>query len=190
MVIHDSTLDRTTSGKGPVKGLPLAELKKLYAGDGKPIPTLVEVIDFCKGKVEIQIELKDRNSPPAVASLIKSRWDRKKIVVTSFDLSSLNQFAILMPDVPLGLLNKDPNLDMIKVAQENGHQWVCPRFDVVTRELAIRAHSKGLLVYVYHVNDSRRATQLASWGVDAIGTDFPEIASDLSTSGDACLHVE
>src|SRR4030067_2463012 len=43
MVIHDSTLDRTTNGKGPVRGLPLAELKKLDAGDGEPIPTLVEV---------------------------------------------------------------------------------------------------------------------------------------------------
>jgi glycerophosphoryl diester phosphodiesterase len=182
MVIHDSTLDRTTNGKGPVKGLPLVELKKLDAGDGEPIPTLVEAIDFCKGKVEIQIELKDRDCPPAVASLIKSRWGRKNVVVTSFDLSSLNQFATLMPDVPLGLLNRDPQLDMVKVAQENGNQWICPRFDVVTRELVIRAHSKGLLVYVYHVNDRRSANQLASWGVDAIGTDSPEIASNLSSS--------
>ncbi len=182
MVIHDSTLDRTTNGKGPVKDLPLAELKKLDAGEGEPIPTLLEAIDFCKGKVEIQVELKDRNCPPAVASLIKSRWGRKNVVVTSFDLSSLNRFATLMPDVPFGLLNRDPELDMVKVAKENGHQWICPRFDVVTRELVIRAHFKGLLVYVYHVNDRRRAIELASWDVDAIGTDFPEIASDLSIS--------
>jgi glycerophosphoryl diester phosphodiesterase len=182
MVIHDSTLDRTTNGQGPVKGLPLTELKKLDAGEGEPIPTLAEVIDFCKGKVEIQIELKDHDCPLAVANLIKSRWGSKNIVVTSFDLPSLNQFSILMPDVPLGLLNKNPELDMVAIALEQGHRWICPRFNVVTPELVLHAHSKGFLVYVYHVNDRGKAKELALWGVDAIGTDFPEIASDLLSS--------
>ena len=179
VVIHDPTADRTTNGKGPVKSFPLVELQKLDAGEGELIPTLAEVMDLCRGKAELQIELKDPDSPCVVADLIEKKWDRKNVVATSFDLSLLKEFATLMPDVPLGLLNKNPDLDMITVALENKHQWICPRFDVVTRGLVTKAHQIGLLVYVYHVNDRRIASKLTSWSIDAIGTDFPDIASDL-----------
>jgi glycerophosphoryl diester phosphodiesterase len=180
VVIHDPNLDRTTNGKGPVNRLPLVELKKLDAGEGESIPTLVEVMDFCRGKAELQIELKDPDCPSAVAELIRERQDRKNMVVTSFDLPLLNKFAALMPDVPAGLLNKDPDLDMVTVAREHHHRWICPHFNAVTPELVTEAHQAGLLVYAYHVKDRQIANRLALWGVDAIGTDFPEIASDLS----------
>lgn len=40
MVIHDSWLDRTTSGKGRVSNFTAHELSKLDAGNGEKIPTL------------------------------------------------------------------------------------------------------------------------------------------------------
>lgn len=184
MVIHDSTVDRTTNGKGPVKRLSSVELKKLDAGEGESVPTLAEVMDFCRGRAAIQIELKDPDCPSAVADLLNRRWGSTNVIVTSFGLSPLKQFAALMPEVPLGLLNKEPYLDMVTVALEHGHRWICPRFDLVTRELVIRAHQARLMVYVYHVNDRKVASQITSWGVDAIGTDLPEIASGLSSQRD------
>lgn len=183
MVIHDSTLDRTTNGKGPVNALPLAELKKLDAGEGESIPTLDEAMDFCRGKCSLQIELKDPDCPSVVAGMVSDRWGRQDVVITSFALSLLEQFAILLPGVPCGLLNKDPGLDMVAVAREHEHPWIGPRFDIVTRALVARAHDAGLLVYAYHVNDRRIASQIALWGVDAIGTNFPEIVPGLSSSG-------
>jgi glycerophosphoryl diester phosphodiesterase len=42
-----------------------------------------------------------------------------------------------------------------------------------------RARSEKLLVYVYHVNDRQIAKELIVWGVDAVGTDYPETISDL-----------
>ena len=116
VVIHDPTVDRTTNGKGAVKRLLLAELKKLDAGGGESIPTLTDVMNLCRGKVELQIELKDPDCFPVVAELVNRQWSQKPVVVTSFDLSLLKEFATLMPDVPLGLLNKNPDLDMITVA--------------------------------------------------------------------------
>ena len=49
-VIHDETLDRTTNGKGRVKDFTLAELQRLDAGRGEPIPSLEEVFDLVQGQ--------------------------------------------------------------------------------------------------------------------------------------------
>ncbi|MGH7774369.1 MAG: glycerophosphodiester phosphodiesterase [Candidatus Binatia bacterium] len=179
VVIHDETLDRTTNGKGSVRTLTLAELEKLDAGGGERIPALAEVMELCRGKVALQIELKDSTSPPLVAQLIEKEWDRKRVVVTSFNLSLLDEFATLIPDIPLGLLNRNPALDMIATAKEHGHRWICPRFNIVSHDLVNRAHDVGLLVYVYHVNQQQIAEDLILWRVDAVGTDYPELVSGL-----------
>jgi len=184
VVIHDATVDRTTNGKGSVRSLSLEDLKRLDAGQGDSIPTLMEVMDFCRGKVDLQIELKGEGCPPAVAGLLDQRRDSKKVVVTSFDLSMLRDFAAILPEVAVGLLNKDPKLDMVRVALDGGHRWICPRHDVVSRAWVTQAHEAGLLVYVYHVNDRKGAGEIVPWGVDAIGTDYPEIAYGLTREGE------
>jgi len=182
VIMHDERVDRTTGGKGLVGELTLAELKSLDAGDGERIPTLEEVIELCRGKIALQIELKAKNSPALVAALVERRTGSDSLVVTSFDLALLRQFAALLPPVPLGLLNRDANLDMIATAVENRHRWICPRFDIATQPLVAAAHGSGLLVYVYHVIERRLASQFMDWGVDAIGTDFPDLLSGASSA--------
>ena len=49
IVIHDDTLERTTNGTGPVMGRPIAELRRLDAGGGWPIPLLAEVEACVRG---------------------------------------------------------------------------------------------------------------------------------------------
>lgn len=62
VVMHDRTLDRTSTGKGKIADHTLAELRdvRLKAGDGQPtrhtIPTLEEVLTLCKGKILINID--------------------------------------------------------------------------------------------------------------------------------------
>ncbi len=82
--------------------------------------------------------------------------------------------------MPVGLLNRDQRLDMITTAHEYGHEWICPRFDVATSDLVAKAHGKGLRVYVYHVNQPEIARNLFQWGVDAIGTDFPDLVRSVA----------
>lgn len=179
VVIHDPTLDRTTNGTGPVRALPLADLKMLDAGEGETIPTLAEALRFCRGRADVQVELKDRDCPSQAADILKREWGADGVVVTSLDPPTLLRFAELMPGMPMGHLNSDPNHDMVAFALEQGHRWIGPRCNIVTRECVARAHEAGLLVYVYHVNDRADAVRFAAWGVDAVGTDFPEIAIDL-----------
>ncbi len=175
VVIHDSTLDRTTDGRGPVRNQTLRDLKKLDAGEGEQIPTLLEVMELCGEKAELQIELKDPLAPPLVARLIQKNWHPEKVVITSFDRALLAEFGALLPEIPRGLLAREPSLDLVAIAREQGHRWICPRHNIVNLSLVRSAQAAQIQVYVYHVNDARIAREMVSWGVDAIGTDYPDL---------------
>ncbi len=179
VVIHDTQIDRTTNGKGVVRDKTLHDLKQLDAGQGQRVPTLLEVMNLCRGKVDLQIELKAISTPALVAEHLQKYWHAKKAVVTSFDLMLLKEFAALAPETEIGLLNRDPGVDMVEVALQHRHRWICPRFDVVSRELIQRAHAKNLLAYVYHVNPREQVARVIELGADAIGTDYPERVAGL-----------
>jgi glycerophosphoryl diester phosphodiesterase len=66
VVIHDKSVDRTTSGSGLVRELTLAQIKALDAGAwfdarcaGERVPTLTEVLEWCAGRVILLVEIKD-----------------------------------------------------------------------------------------------------------------------------------
>ena len=65
VLMHDSTVDRTTNGTGAVSDLTLAELKALDAGDGQQIPTLQEFLELVKDHptITLDIELKEYPTP-------------------------------------------------------------------------------------------------------------------------------
>lgn len=62
VLIHDNTLDRTTTGKGNVSDFTLTEIKKLYLKDingnvtAERVPTFEEALDAAKGKILIQVD--------------------------------------------------------------------------------------------------------------------------------------
>lgn len=63
VVIHDKTVDRTTTGKGLVAEMTYAELQQLYLlHNGKPttekVPTFEEVLRLVKGKIMLDIDYK------------------------------------------------------------------------------------------------------------------------------------
>src|SRR5207237_5361571 len=62
-VIHDHTLERTTNGTGLVGAHSLAELRKLDAGEGQPIPLLEELFELVRDRVGLVIETKQNPIP-------------------------------------------------------------------------------------------------------------------------------
>jgi glycerophosphoryl diester phosphodiesterase len=75
VVIHNSTVDRTTDGHGEVGALTLEELRKLDAGSwkhsrfaGQRIPTLCEVVELVRGRAQLFVELK--GSSPELAHCV------------------------------------------------------------------------------------------------------------------------
>lgn len=83
VVIHDTTLDRTTDGSGPVGERTVAELSRLDAGDGERIPMLRDVLNGFPA-VALQLEVKAPAAADAVATFLSGREDAERVCVTSF----------------------------------------------------------------------------------------------------------
>ena len=60
VVLHDTTVNRTTNGRGRIDHLSLQEVKKFNAGNGEHIPTLEEVLKMAGGRAGLVLELKTK----------------------------------------------------------------------------------------------------------------------------------
>lgn len=82
VVIHDDTLDRTTSGSGYVREASLHEIKQLDAGSwfedkwrGERVPTLDQVFEYAKGRIGVYVEIKDSADDGPLISDIRDLAD-------------------------------------------------------------------------------------------------------------------
>ena len=69
VVLHDETIDRTTNGRGRVRSLNYANLRKYDAGFGSPVPLLADVLDEFGARCLLNIELKENG----IAEDVKTR---------------------------------------------------------------------------------------------------------------------
>jgi glycerophosphoryl diester phosphodiesterase len=191
VVIHDTTVDRTTDGTGEVGNLTLEELRKLDAGSyfgpefaGERIPTLEEVLDAYGSKTGILIEIKAPHLYPGIEqkvadALAERNMDEPtngKIIVQSFDFNSLKKFHNILPDVPIGVLTSgadhltDPMLQEFKTYAD----YVNPNLAYVNRDLVNRIHALDMGIMAWTVRDQSQVAPLLEAGVDGIITDYPD----------------
>src|SRR5881409_1828883 len=95
VVIHDETIDRTTNGRGRVADLPYAELKRLDAGFGEPVPLLSDVLDQFGARCLLNIEIKEPGITADVRKLVLERRLEGHVIVSDFDWREL---ATLTPE--------------------------------------------------------------------------------------------
>ena len=180
VVIHDERVDRTTSGSGTVSELGFAELRRLDAGDGQPIPTLNEALEILPAGVMVNIELKGSGTARPVAAILGDRAVRPQakhlpsLLVSSFDLDELRRFHDICPGVPCAPLASrfssalEPTVRALDAWSVN-----------LSRRAATEAHvravrSWGRRCLVYTVNDPETAQALSAIGVAGVFTDYPD----------------
>jgi glycerophosphoryl diester phosphodiesterase len=151
------------------------------------LPTLAEVLDECRG-ILVNIEIK--NSPGdadfdaglAVSDLVVDLLNGREgddVLVSSFHLPSIDRVHARDPAIATGYLAvlDPPPLDAIATAASGGHRAIHPFFGVLADRAAVTvvegAHTLGLAVNTWTVNDAAEIRRLAAAGVDAIITDTP-----------------
>jgi glycerophosphoryl diester phosphodiesterase len=185
VAIHDATVDRTTNGHGAVHQFTLAELRDLDAGlwfdrqySGQRIPSLEEVLAFsAKHDVVFYFELKYESAwgmHHALASALHGSGNAARSIVISFDPPTLLSLRRLDASIMLGLLAEEAKPDLVKRAVDCGARQICPRFDLVTRQLVDEAHRADLHVVTWTVNEREQMLAAIDLGVDGIMTDLPD----------------
>lgn len=191
VVIHDATVDRTTNGKGRVKDLSFADLRKLDAGSffsetfgGEKIPALDEVFETVGKRTYINVELTNYNTPrdalvETVCMLVKKHNLQKRVLFSSFLASNLSKARSYLPDVPRGLLALNGLLGIW--ARSFGfvfgkYEALHPYLQDMTHQQAVRVHRLNRRIHVWTVNEEADMRRLFNWGVDGIFTDDPALA--------------
>lgn len=185
VAIHDSTVNRTTNGRGPVHDLTLAELRNLDAGSwfgsefvGEHIPTLEEILEFSKKHdVVFYLELKPAGSwggEHALIGALRESGEIPRTVVISFDAGILEGLRKIEPTLMTGMLYEGQIENPIERALEIGARQLAVRADLVTPVLLANARKKDLQVVCWTVNHPAHMRLLMEAGVDGIMSDYPD----------------
>jgi glycerophosphoryl diester phosphodiesterase len=206
VVIHDATVDRVTDGSGAVAGMTLDEVRRFdagysfspdggrtfpYRGRGVRIPTLAEVYEeFPDAYVNADIKEAQPEAEEAVLSVIQDAAEGRTLVAST-DHAVLRRFRKVSGGrISTGASRREiaafyvlsrlhlealvsPAYEALQVPVEHrGIKLVTPRF-------VRAAHSRGVRVDVWTINDVAEMNQLLDLGVDVIMTDRPEVLESL-----------
>lgn len=179
VVIHDVTVERTTNGHGHVRDFTLEEIKRLDAGKGERIPTLQEVIDVVKSRAILQIELKGLGVEETVVKTVEENRIVDEVVLTSFRHYMVKRAKILNPRLSTGVLFLCLPLDAPRLAINAGAEALHANVNYINAHLIEDGHRYGLKVRAWTTNDPEQMRWLLGLGVDAIGSDRPDILLDV-----------
>lgn len=189
VLIHDETLDRTTSGQGPVPVHDLASIRALDAGSwfgpafaGERVPTLEEAVALLlelglAANVEIKpAEGHEARTGEAVAAFLRDRWpaDGPKLLLSSFAREALVAAKAAAPQLPRGLLAEAPPDDWAEAMQELACATLHLSHGDTPEDSLKHLVEAGVPVLLYTVNDPARATALLAAGARSIITDEPD----------------
>jgi glycerophosphoryl diester phosphodiesterase len=118
---HDADVSRTSNGKGLVGELTFAELRKLDFGGwfevkykGLTIPTLQEILELCKGKTDVLLDLKEDGEAYAgrVAGEVNKYGEPKRAVLGVRSAAQASLFRKLLPQSrQIGLIPTPADID-------------------------------------------------------------------------------
>ena len=179
VIMHDETVDRTTNGHGYVRELTLNELRSLDAGMGEKIPTLEEILEFTMGKAKLEIEIKVPEATEPTVQLLNELNAEKDVIVISFLHELLEKAYDLNPNIKTGALFFDVPKDILQRALKVHANSIHVYYRNVNSELIKGAHRSGLEVAVWNPNRIEEMRKMIGLGVDAIGSDRPDVLIQL-----------
>ncbi|WP_461077565.1 glycerophosphodiester phosphodiesterase [Streptomyces deserti] len=175
VVMHDTDVDRTTDGSGPIAEKTLAELRALDAGRGERVPVFEEVLDAVQAP--LQAEIKDVAAARALAEVMRERDLAGRVEVSSFHDEAIAEIARLVPGVRTALIASRYGLDIVERAVDAGAATVCLNIRRLSLEVVEHARRADLRIIGWVVNTQEHLRLVRAFELDGATTDYPEIKS-------------
>jgi glycerophosphoryl diester phosphodiesterase len=199
VVMHDPTIDRTTTGRGRVADLTLAEIRAVSAGypqlwgsayPGERVPTLAEALGFLRDRSRAMVEVKSDAVGADVEGGIEARTIEevrrqgmeKDVVLISFSRQALLRCRQLAPNILRGHLFHDATPEQIvEGARAIGSDLVMPEKRLLSVELRDRAREAGLRVATWVIDDPEELLALAPFDLYGVGSNRPGVLLETLT---------
>ena len=191
-LMHDATLDRTTTGTGIGGQHKWNDLSQLDAGSwhsrahaGEPLPSFENIARYClRNGYFLNIEIKptpgtERHTGEVVARHAARLWQGAAVppLLTSFDPEALEGAQAVQPDLPRGLLLDKLWKGWLENALTLGCEAVVCNHALWDTSTVTQAKSAGFRTLSYTVNDEWAAQRLIDLGTDGIITDRLDLFS-------------
>ena len=132
---------------------------------------------------EADFDSADRIADAVVALLGERPEPTNSWLISSFRRETIDRCRAVDPGIATGWLTIGAVTDEeIAWGVDAGHAAIHPWDPTVDRRLVDRCHHAGLHVNTWTCNDVARAVELASWGIDGICTDVPDVLVDALAS--------
>lgn len=172
VVLHDRDLGRTTGRGGAVDALTLAELRHIDAGDGRPVPTLAEVLELLGGRMPLDIEVKQAGTEGDLLTVL-GRYPATEWVVSAFEWDVLRAVRARSAAARLWPLAIAADDALFEVAEELGAEAVALLAPAVVSAVVGRCRAAGLGVMAWTVDEAAEGRRLRGLGVDVLCTNRP-----------------
>lgn len=187
VLMHDPTVDRTTTAAGRVRELALAEIAGIDAGArfdaawaGEPVPALADAIGVAHAlalRLDIELKCDPGDSAAAAAALVREvgrAWKADEPpLISSFDHAALSAVRADRADLPVAVVTPALSDAWRESFEALGAASLHVGERGLTRQAVGPSVAEGIEIGVYTVNDAARAKELLSWGVTGIFSDRP-----------------
>ncbi len=201
VVCHDATLDRTTSGRGPVGAQTAAELAAVDAGchftDGRGsypfrdrgvgVPALREVLRRYPG-IPIIVEMKVDSAAMGLALVedVRAAGAADWVCAAGYGQQAIDAVRAALPRLATSASHPEARLAVYRslagwpVGRAAYGTYQVPEraglIRVVSRRFVRHAHRAGLRVQVWTVDEEADMERLLDWGVDGLISNRPDLA--------------
>ncbi|MGB5219252.1 MAG: glycerophosphodiester phosphodiesterase family protein [Smithella sp.] len=193
VVFHDEKLSRCTNGRGRITDYTLASLKKLDAGSwfarkfkNARIPTLAEVLDICKNRMAVNVEIKTEAVGRIISGgieekclkIVEQKGMKKHVVFSSFDPRAVIHLKQIDKTATVAVLF-EKRIYGSKLPSDIIHSLGADAFNCSKSEwnkkwlVDVQLH--GIPVNIYTVNDVRNMKKFIGMGVSGIFTNNPDV---------------
>ncbi len=192
VVCHDENLRRIAGVNRNIKDMTFQELLNVDAGswfsgeyEGERIPSLEEVMEYAKGRLNLNIEIKyvgaDSGLPEKVCRLVEAYEMEDQCIITCTSMAYLRQIKERNPQIRTGYIipaaygayYRNDDIDIISI-----------RSGFVSKKLVRLAHQEGKSVHAWTVNDKAELERMRVLAVDNVITDDPLLAREILYRGE------
>ena len=201
VVLHDSRLERTTSGQGDVRQMTLAEVRAVSAGypsrfgdawAGERVPTLADALALLRDRARVLIEIKTESVTAdatggleaLTAAQVRRAQMADKVALISFDQRAVVRLRQLAPEMTRGRIFGRTDADeVLRDAATAGCELVMPHKSQLGDELVRRVHAAGLKLATWVVDEPEELRQLARFNLYGVGSNCPGVLLEAIADG-------